>query len=259
MIGIEQSISSGQRPLAGLAARVAVALVTVVFAGTVSGAGTYKWTDEQGVVHYSDKAPSETPAKGATVLDKQGRSVRKIDPPLTSEQTKAKADEEERLRALAKAKDDQARKDRALMQSYTSESEIDIARNRAISTLEAQIKQAEIFSADLTRRQKNIAKQKASYGSKPIPIEIEREATAIDNELSRQAILIRQKQEELTLVTAKYDTITQRWREILADQERAAAAAAAAETAKAQNPASAKSGAGKSVTTARPASTTANK
>jgi hypothetical protein len=251
MIGIELSISSGQRLLAGLAAHVAVALVAAVFAGTASAAGTYKWTDEQGVVHYSDKAPPETPAKGATMLDKQGRQVKKIDPPLTAEQVKTKADEEERQRTLAKTKDDQARKDRALMQSYTSENEIDIARNRAISTLESQIKSAEIFSADLTRRQKDIAKQKASSGSKPIPIEIEREATAIANELSRQAILIRQKQEELTQVTAKYDTITQRWREILADQERAAAATAAA--------AAAKAGAGKPVTTARPASTTANK
>jgi hypothetical protein len=142
------------------------------------------------------------------VLDKQGRQVKKIDPPLTPKQIKAKSDDEERARALAKAKDEQARKDRALMQSYTSESEIDIARNRAISTLESQIKSAEIFSADLARRQKNIAKQKASYGSKPIPIELERESTAVDNELSHQTILIRQKQEELTLVTAKYDTIT---------------------------------------------------
>jgi len=209
-------------------------------------------------VHYSDKAPAETPAKGATVLDKQGRQVKKIDPPLTPEQIKAKSDDEERARALAKAKDEQARKDRALMQSYTSESEIDIARNRAISTLESQIKSAEIFSADLARRQKNIAKQKASYGSKPIPIELERESTAVDNELSHQTILIRQKQEELTLVTAKYDTITQRWREILADQQRAAAAAAAAD-AQAAAAKAAKGGSGKSATAPTPAPTTANK
>jgi chromosome segregation ATPase len=257
MIGIEESNSVGRLPRARFAVRVAAAFVAVVFAGTTSAAGTYKWTDEQGGVHYSDKAPPETPAKGATLLDKQGRQVKKIEPPLTPEQTKAKADEEERQRALAKAKDDQARKDKALMQSYTSESEIEIARNRAISTLESQIKSAEVFSADLARRQKNIAKQKASYGSKPIPIELERESTAVDNELSHQTILIRQKQEELTLVTAKYDTIKQRWREILADQQRAAAAAAELEAAKAQNPpASAKPGAPKPVTTARPASTT---
>lgn len=258
MIGIEQSTSSGQRPLARLAAHVAVALVAAVFAGTASAAGTYKWTDEQGIVHYSDKAPSETPAKGATVLDKQGRSVRKIDPPLTPEQVKTKADDEERQRALAKGRDDQARQDRALMQSYTSEDEIDIARNRQISTIESQIKSAQAYSADLTRRQKNIATRKASYSGKPIPIELERESTAIDAELSRQAILIRQKQEELGIATAKYDTIKQRWRQILADQERAAAATAALE-AQAAAAKAAKGGAGKPATLQPAAPTAANK
>jgi len=258
MIGLEQANSVGQRPRARFALRAIAAFIAAVFAGTAAAAGTYKWTDEQGVVHYSDKAPAEPPAKGATVLDKQGRQVRKIDPPLTPEQIKAKSDEEERARALAKAKDEQARKDRALMQSYTSESEIDIARNRAISTLESQIKSAEIFSADLARRQKNIAKQKASYGSKPIPIELERESTAVDNELSHQTILIRQKQEELTLVTAKYDTIKQRWREILADQQRAASAAAEME-AQAAAAKAAKAGPGKAAAAQNPTPATANK
>jgi len=54
----------------------------------------------------------------------------------------------------------------------------------------------------------------------------------------------------MTMVTAKYDTIKQRWREILADQERTAAAAAAAEAAKAQNPQPVKAGASKAATTA---------
>jgi chromosome segregation ATPase len=236
-------------------------LVVAVFAGTASAAGkagTYKWTDDQGVVHYSDKAPSETPAKGATVLDKQGRSVRKIEPPLTTEQIKTKADEDERQRALAKAKDDQARKDRALMQSYTSEDEIDIARNRGISTIESQIKSAQAYSADLARRQKSIAKQKAVLSGKPIPIELERESSAVDAELSRQTILIRQKQEELGIATAKYDTIKERWRQILADQERAAAAAAAVE-AQAAAAKAAKGGPGKPATAPTAAPTAANK
>ena len=240
------------------AARATIVFAAVACAGVALAAGTYKWTDEQGIVHYSDKAPPETPSKGATVLDKQGRPVRKIEPPLTPEQLKAKTDEEERQRALAKAKDEQARKDRALMQSYTSEDEIDIARSRAVSTIEAQIKSAQAFSADLTRRQQNIAKQKASYGSKPIPIELERESASVDGELSRQTILIRQKQEELVLATAKYDTIKQRWREIVADQERAAAAAAAME-AQAAAAKAAKGGAGKPATAQGVTPTTSNK
>jgi uncharacterized protein DUF4124 len=256
MIGAGQTRSAGA--CARAAARATIVFAAMVCTGVALAAGTYKWTDEQGVVHYSDKAPPETPAKGATVLDKQGRAVKKIEPPLTPEQLKAKADEDERQRALAKAKDEQARKDRALMQSYTSEDEIDIARGRAVSTIESQIKSAQAFSADLTRRQQTIAKQKAGYGAKPIPIELERESASVDSELSRQTVLVRQKQEELALATAKYDTIKQRWREIVADQDRAAAAAAAA----AEQAAAAKAmkgGAGKPATAQGVTPTTSNK
>jgi len=199
------------------------ALALLAFAAAPAGAATYKWTDEDGKVHYSDKAPPEAP-KGATVLDKQARPVKKIDAPLTAEQLKAKADEEERQKASAKAKDDQAKKDHALMASYTSENEIDLARNRAVSTLEAQIKSAQSFIDTLTREQKALAAKKQTYAGKPLPIELERESASVDAELSQQNILIRQKQEELESVAARYDAIKQRWREILADKERAAAA-----------------------------------
>jgi len=234
----------------GFGAIAAVALATGVW-----GAGMYKWVDDQGVVHYSDKAPADVPSKGETVLDKQGRQVQKIDPPLTPAQLKAKADEDERQRALAKAKDEQARKDMALIQSYSNEDEIDIARKRAISTVEAQINSAQAYTADLTRQQKNIANQKATFGSKPIPAELEHQSAAVDSELSRQAILLRQKQEELAMVATKYDSIKQRWREIMADEARAAAAADAQAAAKA-----AKGGSGKPATATPPAApTTATK
>ena len=251
-----KSMSREGRRIWRLAQSGAVLLAAVLVAGTVSAAGLYKWTDDQGEVHYSDKAPQETPTKGAAVLDKQGRQVKKIDPPLTPEQIKAKADEDERQRALARVRDEQARKDKALMQSYTSENEIDLARNRALTTIDSQIKAAQAYSADLALRQKDIAKRKEGYGSKPIPTELQHESDAVDTELSRQTILIRQKQEEQAMVTAKYDTIKQRWREILADQERARMAAAEADAAKAQNPPPGKPG---TKASARPPGAAANK
>jgi len=199
----------------------------VAMCGT-AGAATYKWTDDQGVVHYSDKVPPEAVSKGATVLDKQGRPVKKIEPAPTPEQLKAKEAAEEDQRARARVEQDQARRDRALMQSYTTESEIDIAKGRALSTLDAQIKSAQVYSADLTRRQQELKKRKASFGDKPIPIDLERDLTNVDIELSREAALIKQKTEEVAAVTAKYDTEKKRWQEIKADQQRSSAAAAVA-------------------------------
>ena len=198
------------------------AVALLAFAG-VASAATYKWTDENGKVHYSDKAPADAPA-GATVLDKQARPVKKIEAPPSADELKVKAEQEQRARTDAREREEQARKDRALLQSYTSENEIDLAKSRAVSTLQAQIAAAQKFNETLSRQQKSLAARKQTYEGKPIPVELERESVSVDAEISRQNILIRQRQEELAMVTQKYDTIKQRWREIVADKERAAAA-----------------------------------
>ena len=211
----------------GLNTVAALAVALALCSPGSAGAATYKWVDDQGVVHYSDKVPPEAVNKGATVLDKQGRPTQKIEPAPTPDQIKAKAAAEDQQRALAKSVEEQARKDRALMQSYTDESEIDVARNRALSTIDTQIKAAQAYSADLARRQQDLKKKKASYGDKPVPIELERELNTVDVELSRQNVLIKQKTDEVAVVNAKYDTDKKRWEEIKSDQQRSAAAAAA--------------------------------
>ena len=205
-----------------LAAMVAAAVA--LLGARPATAAMYKWVDDQGVVHYSDKVPAEAVNKGATVLDKQGRQVKQIEAAPTPEQRKAKEADEEEKRAAAKSQEDQARKDRALLLSYTTEGEIDDAKKRALATLEAQIQSAESYSADLKRRQGALGTKKAGYGSNPIPADLERELNKVDLDLSRQAALIQQKKAEIVSLSARYDADKQRWKEIKADPQRAAVA-----------------------------------
>lgn len=198
-----------------------------------AAAGMYKWIDDKGVVHYSDQMPPEEVNKGTVMLDKQGRQVKKIEPAPTAEQLKAKAAEEEQQRATTRVKEEKARKDLALLQSYSSEEEIDIARNRAISAIDGQIKSAESYSADMNRRKQELDKQKAAAAGKPIPAAVENELSTINEELGRQARLIAQKKEELAVINARYDANKQRWRDIRDEQIKAAAEARAAPAARA--------------------------
>jgi chromosome segregation ATPase len=212
------------------------AIVAVCAAGAASAAGprppatTYKWVDDQGVVHYSDKVPPEAVDKGATVLDRQGRAVRKIEPALTPEQIKAKEAAEQEERARMRAQEDQRRKDRALMQSYTTEAEIDEAKQRALGTIAAQIKSSQAYSAELTRRLEELKKKRASYGGNRAPANVDRDIRTADVELARQTALIKQKNEEIASVTAKYDADKARWQEIYSDDGRKSAANAAVAT-----------------------------
>lgn len=184
----------------------------------------YKWTDENGKVHYTDKAPD--PSRGGVQLDKQGRPVGKIEPAPTPEQARAKAAEEERRREAAKEQEITARRDRALLASYTTEAEIDLARARAVGTVESQIQSAQAYLAQLTKRKTELDARKAKLGDSPMPPQLERESASVDAEYAKNSDLVVQKQRELAAVTARYDGDKQRWRELKAQQESSAAAAA---------------------------------
>jgi hypothetical protein len=219
----------------GLAGALAI-LGLVCGAGTAAGAGMYKWVDDQGVVHYTDRIPPESVSKGATVLDKQGRSVKTIDPAPTAEQRKALEVEAERQRELAKLDAERARRDRALTQSFSSEAEIDVARARAVSTMEAQLTTVSAYIADMTRRKEDLEKRKAGYGTKPVPAALDSEINSVNEELTRQTALLTQKKEALAAVGKKYDADKQRWQEIKLEQDQAAERQRAADLQKAGAP-----------------------
>ena len=183
-----------------------------------AAAGTYKWTDDQGIVHYSDQMPAEGINKGGVMIDKQGRQVKKIDPTLTPAQTKAKEAEDERLRQIAKGQEDKSRRDIALTHSYTSEEEIDFARSRALQAVESQLKSAETYIADLTRRQQELKKDKLAYATKAVPPTLDSELSGLDEELARQDKVLAQRRAEITAINAKYESDKLRWREIRSDQ-----------------------------------------
>ena len=195
-------------------------------AGPAAAAGMFKWTDDQGVIHYSDQMPADAVNKGGVVIDSQGRRIKKIDATLTPAQAKVKEGEDENARIIAKVQEDKMRRDIALTHSYTSEDEIDFARNRALLAVESQLKSAEAYVADLTRRQAELKKNKLAYGDKPAPGTLDSELSSLDEELVRQDKVMAQRRTEITAIHAKYESDKLRWREIRTDQKAATTTAA---------------------------------
>ncbi|MEO8344588.1 MAG: DUF4124 domain-containing protein [Betaproteobacteria bacterium] len=196
-----------------LAMLVCAALVLLV---PVAGAATYKWIDDQGVVHYTDKMPPEAINKGSVELNKQGIPVRKNDPALTPEQRRAREMEDERIRQATRAREESQRKDRALLQTYTTESEIDLARKRALGTIDGQVQSAQAYTATLAKRKQEVQTRAAAFADKPLPQALERELNSVNEELEKQAELIAAKRKEISVVNARYDADKIRWQELAA-------------------------------------------
>jgi hypothetical protein len=184
----------------------------------------YKWTDENGKVHYTDKAPE---SRGGVVLDKQGRPVRTIEAPLTTEQLRAIAAEKERQKLTAKENEAALRRDRALLASYTTESEIELAKARAAATYEGQIQSAQAYLNQLGKRKKELDEGKAKFGDRPIPPKLELDSATVDGEMVKNTEMVARMRRELAAVVARYDGDKARWRELKAIESSNAAAEAA--------------------------------
>jgi hypothetical protein len=219
----------------GLRRAIALATLVVASAAVVAGintarAATYKWVDEKGVVHYTDTMPPEAVDKASVELNKSGIPIKKTDKALTPEQRRALELDAERQRLAARQQEEVARRDRALLSSYTSEAEIDLARNRSLQTINTAVQSAQAFSEQLSKRKVEIEAKKIELQGKPAAAALDRELESIDAELLRQSDLVAQKKRESVVIIAKYDADRQRWRELV----NAKAAADPAKSASAQ-------------------------
>ena len=84
----------------------------------------FKCTDDKGITHYGETMPAACAKKDITEMSKQGRTVRKLDAPLTPEQLKTRADE-----AQKKAVEDQKIADQGLYNKQYNADSTHIVKN----------------------------------------------------------------------------------------------------------------------------------
>ena len=184
------------------------AAIALLVAGTVlfamapgARAALYKWTDDRGVTHYSDKMPPDAVNRASVELNRDGTTVRKREQvkPVAQQLPKDET-EEQRMRQAERDRVLAARRDRALMESYTSENEIDLAKTRAVATIEGQIESAQAFITQMQKRRDELDAKKSTFAPRPVPGEIVREIENIDAEVARQNTFIMAKKKEAAAV-----------------------------------------------------------
>ncbi|MDR0770766.1 MAG: DUF4124 domain-containing protein [Burkholderiales bacterium] len=189
-------------------------LVLLLLAGTAvaappSGGKTYKWVDDKGVIHYSDKAPLEAVNREQTILDNQARTVRRIDaaPPESQRRLSEEGAEKQRLEQVQK--DIAARKDRALLLSYFKEEDLDFARDRTLSLLAAQVEATNAVLSQLQTRHKNLLERRETGGVLP-----EGELEKLESDIVARSAAIDRDLREKESIYARYERDKQRWREL---------------------------------------------
>lgn len=192
-------------------------LALALLAAGAAHAAMYRWVDSNGRVHYSDTLPPTYQKSGAAEMNKQGTVIKRTQ---SEAERRAEAERQAELARLKVERDKQAQLDRALTQTYTSEAEIDLARDRALEHHRLLIKSSQIRAeavnatlAELKDRMARIEKNGRKVG--PGLVEQYEQAERESLELKRTIL---NNEEALVRVRDKYTADKLRFRELTANK-----------------------------------------
>jgi hypothetical protein len=201
------------KPLIVLACLTAAALSLPAQAQT----RTYKCIDGAGKVYYSDKLNPD--CGQGTELNKQGVVMKKKEVAAKPGPT-VKGDPPAELPKSAK---EQERRDRALMATYTSEEEIDAARDRSLAipaqgtkTNEAKLEKVNQHLTDLKKQADTLAAQQ-----KPLPPHLLDDVAAAQKDIGVLETDLAQRKIQSDGIRAKYEAEKKRFRELKGVAEQA--------------------------------------
>jgi len=196
-------------------------VTSLVLTTSFATAALYRWVDDKGEVHFSDKVPVAASKKSHTKLDKSGISQKELDPEAKIELQKklelAALDkaEEDRINKMIRIKRAKVRKrDQFLLSTYENKGEL-------IASFETKIKMLKgntaILLAHKKRLEKKVVALKENMPVKKVkPLSLDKQVTDIEKTIQhyKKALLDNDK-ELLTLKTnyaddlARFSELTQ--------------------------------------------------
>ena len=158
-------------------------------------AQSYRCVGTDGKKYYGSTVPPQCLGQPVEQLDNRGMVVKRFDAQVSADERSKKEAEEAARKKQASAAKEQGRKDNALLASYTSEKDIEVARARALESSQQAVKDAENRIAALNK-------------SRSAP---KADAKSIDAELKAQQSVLAARRKEMDAINARYDEDKKRY------------------------------------------------
>ncbi len=162
-----------------------------------------------------DPPPQQCVSKAKTEFNKGG-VAKKVEAPLTAEEKVAREAEAARLAEEKKKAADLARRDRALVDSYTSEKDIDLARDRAVAEIEKNSEQAKNRLEAAQKKKQKFDQEKEFYQKKPMPAALQAQIKDNESEIAAQSKALQEKDASIEAINLRFETDKARYRTLKA-------------------------------------------
>lgn len=196
--------------------RRAIALIVLGCACAAPAAATlYVCTDADGKTITSDILPRECAQLPIKELRPDGSVRRVIEPPLTAEQRAARAEQARRAAERRERQRSQTRRDIALMETYSTEAEIEAARAAALASRQAMIEGAASKLEGYARERERLENEAEFYANRKAPAKLARAF-----EINEELVQSEQKRSadtrvEMARINERFDAELKRFRELV--------------------------------------------
>ncbi|WP_019915935.1 DUF4124 domain-containing protein [Methyloversatilis discipulorum] len=181
-----------------------------------SEARVYCCKDARGQQVCGDVLPAACADRGYRELNSQGATVKQVEAPMTEAQRAKRDAEAKKARDEDMVRQEQRRRDTTLLNTYTSEREIDAARDRRIADIEELLARLREQQQTLSERQKKLEKDAAGFTakSKRVPSGLKDRLDTNGEDLRQIGENIAQKERDLADTKKRFEEDRVRFREI---------------------------------------------
>ena len=192
--------------------RTTIVTIAALLLAPSAEAQSYRCIGKDGKRYYGWVVPEECFGQPVEQLSPQGMVVKRIDPEGSAKERLAKEAAEAKKREQDAAAREMARRNRALLATYTSEKDIDEARERALEDNKKAIREVEERIAEIRKRQAGYEKELEFYsGKNQPPAKLTDDIRSAQTDLKAQQDLLEAKQREVSGINARYDEDKKRY------------------------------------------------
>ena len=180
----------------------------------------YKWVDENGQVHFGDRIPTKYLVKEHDELNEHGVRTRHREAAKTPEQKAEERRLEREREKIALAEKKKKQRDRVLLDTYTTERDLIVARDSRLDAVNSQIRLAKSIISDSNNKIESMEQQvtEIKASNREVPADLYQRIDNEKQQVAVQAMVMENHKKRSIEIAEQFNGYIERFKVLKAEQ-----------------------------------------
>lgn len=197
-------------------------LSVVIFACSFSAHGKmFKWVDDEGQIHFGDRIPPQYMVKEHQELNASGVVTKRKDAARTPAEKAEDRRLEKKKKAAALVEKKKKQRDRVLLDTYTTERDLIVARDSRLEAVDSQIQLAETIIGDSNKSIESLEKQvtQIKASNREVPADVYQRIDSEKQQVAVQSKVMASHKKRHEDIATQFNDYIERFKVLKAEQQ----------------------------------------